>query len=114
MTAVTFSEKGNKFSIYIDGHAGYNPAGPDIVCAACSTLAYTLLQSVLSLESKGSISSLTYGDDPEKGTFFLELIADGDVLCPLRTVFQVIINGYALLEHKYPKNVKLCVTSGEK
>ena len=114
MTTISYAEKNNRFTVFMDGHAGYNPGGPDIVCAACSTLAYTLLQSVLAQADSKAIKTMSYGEDPTAGTFFLELTAQDYSLEKIRTIFQVILNGYALLEHKYPENVKLCATSGEK
>lgn len=114
MTHVSITEKGNKFAVYIEGHAGYNLAGPDIVCAACSTLAYTLLQSILSLDVAGGINELSYGENKETGSFYIELYADDKAIEQIRVIFQVIEAGYALLANEYPKNVKLYSTSGEK
>ena len=37
------------YSLRITGHAGYAPAGQDIVCAAVSVLTETLIASVLTL-----------------------------------------------------------------
>ena len=43
MTVVTYFDTGDEFSINIEGHAGYDIEGSDIVCAAISMLGQTLL-----------------------------------------------------------------------
>lgn len=47
MTTVDYEHNKNTFELKVMGHAGYNPGGPDIVCAACSTLVYALWDSML-------------------------------------------------------------------
>ena len=109
MTTAKFSESDNKFSAHIEGHAGYSHCGPDIVCSACSILAYTMLQSILSTGGE-CIKELSYGDDPDNGTFMLDIVAPSEGEAEkIRTIYKVIASGFALLADQYPQNVNLCV-----
>lgn len=114
MTAITIKTDGNKYGIRMNGHAGYNKSGPDIVCAACSMLAYTLLQSVLAAEAEGGILSLSHKNDPEKGVFSLDVVPDDSTVGKIDIIFRAIGDGFALLSIKYPKNVNIRFISGEK
>lgn len=66
--------------IKIDGHAGYAPAGQDIVCAAVSTLVQTFIASVEELTAdkikavrneQGQIQTIQYRSLSAKGTTLL-------------------------------------------
>lgn len=46
MTSITFRNTPDKYRIAIGGHAGWDVAGKDIVCAAISVLIYTLLNAI--------------------------------------------------------------------
>lgn len=114
MTSITIRKDGKRFGINMNGHAGFNPNGPDIVCAGCSTLAYTLLQSVLSAEAEGGVNELEYKEDPKKGSFLLNVTPKAWAYAKVQNAYKVVSDGFALLAQKYPKNVKLRCISGEK
>ena len=119
MTTARFEQSGDHFTVVVFGHAGYNTEGPDIVCAACSTLTCTLLQSILALEAEGLLRAF-----PKDGVRAHFLAGDGDFGLSFwtsvqarekaETVVQVIISGFALLQEKYPDFVNLSVKNGEK
>lgn len=84
----------------IQGHAGYAPAGQDIVCAAVSVLVQTLCASlkelttekfVASWNEQGQIHRIEYGT----------LSADGELLVKS---FFIGLGGIAAA---YPDNVKI-------
>lgn len=58
MTEVTIQEDRGKYVFEIKGHAGYGECGTDIVCAAISTLGYTLLNELMLLEKHGAIANV--------------------------------------------------------
>ena len=55
MTQATFTQNPGELEVRITGHAGYAPGGKDIVCAACSTLAWAFLRLFCRLEEAGEI-----------------------------------------------------------
>lgn len=48
--------------LHVEGHAGYAPAGQDIVCAAVSALTLTLADSLQALTEDNIQSTLVNGD----------------------------------------------------
>lgn len=96
MTIATFDLE--HLSADITGHSGYG--APDIVCAGCSTLAFTLLQSCFT--AGGEIDWRT--DD---GSFFMR-ISKTDNRERILAIFDTVIQGFKLLEAEYPGNVKVC------
>ena len=103
---VTFTEKGRKLSLRLEGHAGYAEHGKDIVCASASILAYTVAQFVMEAEHNGDLVSpaeirLGSGDtliscEPSVGMYL-----------GMQNTFLFAKMGYALLEHNYPQYVRL-------
>ncbi len=112
MTVATFYENGNKFFISILGHANYGNGGPDIVCASCSTLSYTLLQCAHELKEKRSLFKLQH--EETEGGLTIDMVADYWSLAKVKTILGVIVAGFALLEDRYPDHVRLVVNDGEK
>ena len=90
MTKVTYFDSGDEISINIEGHAGYDKIGSDIVCSAISILGQTLLafldtdNEVFKYEMKeGRIWAYAKGRD-------------------VRTALNVIMAGYWLIQNNYP------------
>lgn len=110
MTIATFAQTGDKYQISITGHADYSHSGPDIVCSACSMLACTLLQAILSEESKGTVEDVSMSE--VAGDVRLQFTACN---CErIRAVTETIIQGFALLQNEYPQHVKLTARTGER
>lgn len=105
MTTASFKHKGNMFEVLITGHAGYNTSGPDIVCAACSALACTLLQCILALEDEGAARELH--TDEKDGTLYVNITAQDWARERTEATIGVISSGFALLGDKYPENVRV-------
>lgn len=82
------------------GHADYADAGEDIVCAAASMLAYTLLERARELHAEihASINS---------GRLSLRCGVDMDNHPLLWSAFETVRAGFTLLERKYPEHVVL-------
>ena len=104
MTTARLYKDGNDYVADISGHAGYSVDRPDIVCAACSTLTYTLLQSCCS-------ASCDFDYRTDDGSFFICVRNGGDRVA---TIFDTISQGFALLAAKYPGNVALHTDAGER
>lgn len=106
MVKVTFVEKDNRITMKIEGHAGQAEKGHDIVCSACSILAYTVAQLVKTAHATKDLKAPPVID-----------LKNGDALIscePWEHAYPTILSiymyaevGYKLLAHTYPQYVDL-------
>lgn len=89
--------EGGKLTMRAEGHAGYAPAGQDIVCAAVSCLMQTLAYSAA--EDERTSSCIYQG---KKGPV-VSVEAGDSVL--MRDKFELVADGLDLLAEQYPENV---------
>lgn len=89
--------EGGKLTMRAEGHAGYAPAGQDIVCAAVSCLMQTLAYSAAEDEYTSSCSY--QGKDGP----VVSVKAGDSVL--MRDKFELVADGLTLLAEQYPENV---------
>lgn len=117
MTKAWFLQKGNHFKVTIEGHSCYIPAeglkaNGDIVCSACSVLAYAFLQCVLAEEEDGGIYGVSSTID--EGSFRLEFWCSKPKQEKIEHLVEFSSAGYRLLKESYPQNVEIYVHKGEK
>lgn len=93
--------------ILIEGHSGYGETGNDIVCAAISTLTYTLLNELRRLRANANVYRLE--TEIEEGK--IHIIAGG---CRIgaRECFYTILTGFRMIEEHFPKNFQIYSESG--
>lgn len=89
--------EGGKLTMRAEGHAGYAPAGQDIVCAAVSCLMQTLAYSAA--EDEKTSSCIYQGKEGP----VLNVEAGDSVL--MRDKFELVADGLDLLAEQYPENV---------
>lgn len=89
--------EGGKLTMRAEGHAGYTPAGQDIVCAAVSCLMQTLAYSAA--EDEKTSSCIYQGEEGP----VLNVEAGDSVL--MRDKFELVADGLDLLAEQYPENV---------
>lgn len=89
--------EGGKLTMKAEGHAGYAPAGQDIVCAAVSCLMQTLAYSVA--EDEHTSSCIYQGKEGP----VVNVEAGDSVL--MRDKFELVADGLDLLAEQYPENV---------
>lgn len=89
--------EGGKLTMRAEGHAGYAPAGQDIVCAAVSCLMQTLAYSAA--EDEHTSSCIYQGKDSP----VVSVEAGDSVL--MRDKFELVADGLDLLAEQYPENV---------
>lgn len=89
--------EGGKLTMRAEGHAGYAPAGQDIVCAAVSCLMQTLAYSAA--EDEHTSSCIYQGKDGP----VVSVEAGDSVL--MRDKFELVADGLTLLAEQYPENV---------
>ena len=100
MIEITF--KPNTYELEINGHAGHDVKGKDIVCAAVSTLFYTLGQALME-------SGIFHEDELE----FKDEEGNGYIGCSckryyeesIESIYWPIMVGFKMLANQYPENV---------
>lgn len=90
-----------KLSFDISGHAGSGPKGSDIVCAAVSTLSFTLAEAVQEMHKNTSALHLKlYMND---GDMRISCDPDCGHIEDCRIIFDTIAKGFDLLYEFFPE-----------
>ena len=110
MIKVTYTEldgpSGPTLRLEAAGHAGYAPAGQDIVCAGASTLMQTLVYLLAGEERAKSDA----WDEPEGPRLAVTAAAPRKPW--VEGAFEFAKAGFALLAERYPDNVRFADLSG--
>jgi len=99
--------KGNAYYMESKGHADYEP-GNDIVCAAVSSLMFTLAGAVTNL-SGGGKKVIREGEGQMSIRYWPRDMEDSQ---NMKVIWNTIIIGLLQIVKKYPKNVKLIRENG--
>ena len=109
MIKVCYSEldgpKGLSLRLEAAGHAGYAPAGQDIVCAGASTLMQALVYLLAGEESARS----DVWDEPEGPR--LAVAVQAPVAPWVQGAFELAKAGFTLLAERYPDNLRFADVS---
>lgn len=105
MTTVEYTDTGEMLRFKADGHASFAESGRDLVCAAESILAYTLVQNLMDAKEKGWLEELDA--DTWDGGVLVEATPIKRFAPRVRTIFKTILTGYRLLEKNFPENVAI-------
>ena len=84
--------------IKITGHAGYDKAGKDIVCASVSSIIYTTVNGLFNINEK----SIEFLDNDEY--MEIKVLLSDDITNSLILNMMTILKD---LEKSYPKNIKV-------
>ncbi len=104
MIKIKFTPK--TFTLDIIGHAGHGKKGEDIVCAAISSLFYTLGEALY--ESRHMMAEdIVFSDDDGNG--HLSCKPKKEYEANISLIFWTILKGFEMIEKNYKKNVKLSV-----
>ena len=87
----------NVNKVIINGHAGYDDFGKDILCAAVSSTVITTINILLSLDNQ----SISYNDS--RGLIIEVLKND----MATKKIINVLISNLYELEKAYPKNIQI-------
>ena len=96
MIHIHYHRGGSRHHIHITGHAGYAPAGSDIVCAGVSALSFALLGH---LRQTGTAAEAAC----RKG----ELTLRCDRYDETDVAFDMALTGYQLIAKTYPQYVEV-------
>ena len=96
----------NTLLFKIDGHAGQDDSGHDIVCSAASILAYTLAQTMRYIEEQEGFKSKPIIQLNEGKAIVLVRPKEKYEGEAMQTFFTIEV-GYSLLAQNYPQYVEL-------
>lgn len=93
----------NIVGFQVSGHAGYAPGGQDIVCAAVSFLAVTVVNS---LELQLGVSGVEKSQD---GFLYYRLSdsLDQKQQYTAQIILQTLVTGFQNLKEEYPKYISI-------
>ena len=91
--------------VALDGHSGAAPRGSDIVCAAASVLAFTLIEAFRRLDEEGGVEN--FSRCAESGCVRLDVTVKECAWESAQTVLNTVRDGFLLLEEHYPENVSV-------
>lgn len=89
----------------ISGHAGYGPAGADIVCAAVSALGCALVECMLRVEAAGGAEAFQCKMAP--GRISVDITLKPEALERAQGMIDAVCAGFGLLEEGYAEWVKV-------
>lgn len=89
--------------IKVDGHAGQNEFGVDIVCSAASILVYTLAQIATDLTTENKIKGMLLSID--SGHAEITFKPKKTYIKEIMTKVCVAQTGFELLAHNFPEYV---------
>lgn len=106
MLKVTFEKDQMELTLRVEGHAGQANIGNDIICSACSILAYTVAQLV---KTAYEVGDLKYRPEVklESGDAVISCIPKEDTYCTILGIYMFAEVGYKLLTHNFPQFVEL-------
>ena len=91
----------------VEGHAGSDTQGHDLVCASASILAYTVAQIVQTMEHHGDLNGKPCIELNEGDATIILRCKNDDIYAEAMHTFFVAETGYSLLAHNFPQYVKL-------
>ena len=88
----------NVYELVIKGHAGYDEHGKDIVCAAVSSMAITVINNIIALDN----DSIAY--EEKSGLLIIRVKRDTEVNNKL---LDNLVRMLTELKDQYPKNIEI-------
>lgn len=88
-------------SFTIEGHAGYDEKGKDIVCSAITTAVFTSINLINLILEKDEYQII---QDEAKGKLVLNLFKENDFV---KLIVHNLINVLEGISNDYPKNLKI-------
>ncbi len=105
MTKVSVEEFYDSRIVSIEGHAGFGACGGDIVCAAISALAYTLINSLKWAQSDDWLFMRT--ESVSDGSVYLEFEPYDFAKDRVQAIIDTCMTGFTLIEEEYPDYIEV-------
>ena len=106
MIKATFTQENEAIILKVEGHAGQDVKGHDIVCSAASILTYTIAQYLKYIHERGGLQKkphIVLND----GNALIVAKPTKDYEGEVLNAFFVAEVGYSLLAQNYPQYVEL-------
>lgn len=100
------NKESGSITLKLTGHAGQAEHGQDIICSACSILAYTVAQALQFMYEEGNLQKKPHIKLEEGDTVIVAKPKKEFYTEALHTFFVAQV-GYHLLAHNYPQYVSL-------
>lgn len=101
MTRIVYDRE--EYCVTVEGHAGYGPAGTDVVCAGLSALTEALLRRV----SERPTFQAAYGLSREKALVRVRLTPRSRRAAALaRELLETVRAGYEAVAEQFPDHVR--------
>ena len=98
MTSIKYDPEA--YHLSLEGHAGLDIRGEDIVCSACSILLWTLVVAAQEFNMDLKL-------DKDSGKADVSCLPDQGNEEKCRYLFNVIASGLEMLAEKYPEHVEM-------
>ena len=106
MIRVTYEPREHR--LRVEGHALAAPAGEDLVCAAASALAWTLVRAA----TKRSEYRPRLFIDRERAVVDVQCFPEESAESDCRYLFEIIAGGLAVIEKHNPENIRIGENDG--
>lgn len=104
MTTVTvFSREPGELGLRVQGHSGSAPYGEDLVCAAASILAWTLVEAT---QEEPGYNALFMANE-EQTIIEVSCCPDEEKQDACRVLYDTILTGYQLLAEREPEHIEI-------
>ena len=105
MTTVMYREYYDKYIISVEGHAGFASAGSDIICAAVSAVAQTLINALMQEhdDDRLCLRELQVND----GSVYIEVEPFDFSQERTSTIIETCMAGFNYLEEEFPDYVRI-------
>ena len=104
MTRAVFERREGGYEISVTGHADYAGDGKDIVCAACSALAWVFVRLFRSFEERDKCTLLREVVEP--GEVRLTVYPAPGARSEIKLLVETLRDGYRELAEQYPGHVE--------
>jgi uncharacterized protein YsxB (DUF464 family) len=101
-----YSDSRGGIHLTLHGHSGASPLGEDLICAACTTLAYTAAQAVKEMNAGGQLIKPPK-INIKRGKAKIIATPKKESLGEAMAAFHTVQCGAKVLAHNYPKYVRL-------
>ena len=107
MITIIFDTDPNTYrnSLIVDGHAGFDDFGKDIVCASVSILTFTLAKIVSDAKEGGRIAENSVLKLKDGDAFINAHCMGKEAYLDILGHFETVLTGFKLIAEEYPQNV---------
>ena len=100
----------DEYTVFITGHAEHDEKGKDIVCAAISTLFYTLAESLNAVAPMFD-GEMQFSD--KEGNGYLKVTPKKEFEANVSLIYWTVLKGFELVAKTYKEYVTLKVGGSE-